>query len=106
LLDGSSTVLSIRNNTLLSGILTVSGLKSDGSQAALYQRSLAIKNIGGTTTLVSSSVIGTDHEDDPAWNLTVAANNTNDSLEISCTGAAGDNIRWVGVLRGLEIGMG
>jgi hypothetical protein len=106
LLDGSSTVLSIRNNTLLSGILTVSGLKSDGSQVALYQRSLAIKNIGNTTTLVSSSVIGTDYEDDSAWNLTVDHNNTNKSLQISCTGAAGDNIRWVGVLRGLEIGMG
>ena len=105
-LDGSSSRLTIRNNTQLSGICTISGIKSDGSEVALYQRSISIKNIGGTTTLVHSSTISTDHEDDPAWDVTITADNVNDALQISCLGAAGDNIRWVAVFRGLEIAIG
>jgi hypothetical protein len=104
-LNGSSTRFTIRNNTVLSGICTISGFSTTGAKVGLYQRSISIKNVGGTTTLVHSSTISTDHEDDPTWNVTITADNVNDSLQILCLGSAGDTVRWVAVFRGLEIAM-
>jgi hypothetical protein len=104
-LDGSSTRFTIRNNTVLSGICTISGFSSTGAKVGLYQRSICIKNVAGTTTLVHSSTISTDHEDDATWNVTITADNVNDSLEILCLGSTGDTVRWVAVFRGLEIAM-
>ena len=104
-LDGSSTRFGIRNNTVLSGICTISGFSTTGAKVGLYQRSISIKNVAGTTTLVHSSTISTDHEDDATWNVTITADNVNDSLEILCLGSAGDTVRWVAVFRGLEITM-
>jgi hypothetical protein len=105
-LDGISTVFGVRLNTVLSGLCTISGIKNDGSEVAIYQRSICIKNIAGTTTLLSSSDVGTDYEDDATWNVVITANNTNDSLNISCVGGTGDTVRWVAVFRGLEILVG
>jgi hypothetical protein len=105
-LDGISTVFGVRLGTVLSGLCTISGIKSDGSEVAIYQRSICIKNIAGTTTLLSSSDVGTDYEDDATWNVVITANNTNDSLDISCVGGTGDTVRWVAVFRGLEILVG
>ncbi|NBZ96570.1 MAG: hypothetical protein EBR40_09130, partial [Proteobacteria bacterium] len=106
-LDGTSANrLTIRTDTQLSGICTISGIKSDGSELALFQRSLVIKNIGGTTTLVHVSTISTDHKDDAAWALAITADNANSALQIQCTGNTGDDVRWVAVLRGLEIAIG
>ena len=102
-LDGSSTVFGVSNNSLLSGILTISGFSTTGAKVGLYQRSISIKNVGGTTTLVHSSTISTDHEDDANWNVTITADNATDSLNISCLGSAGDTVRWVAVFRGLQI---
>jgi len=104
-LDGSGTRFTIRNNTVLSGICTISGFQTTGAKVGLYQRSICIKNVGGTTTLVNSLTIGTDHEDDATWNVTITADNTNDALQILCLGSTGDTVRWVAVFRGLEIGM-
>jgi hypothetical protein len=102
-LDGATTKLTIRNNTLLSGICTISGFQTTGAKVGLYQRSIAIKNVAGTTTLVHSSTIGIDHEDDATWSVTITADNTNDALQISCLGSTSDTVRWVAVFRGLEI---
>jgi hypothetical protein len=102
-LDGSSTVFGVSNNSLLSGILTISGFNTTGAKVGLYQRSVSIKNVGGTTTLVHSSTISTDHEDDATWAVTITADNATDSLNISCTGSASDTVRWVAVFRGLQI---
>jgi hypothetical protein len=103
LLDGSFTRFTVTNNSLLSGILTISGFSTDGAKVGIYQRSVSIKNVGGTTTLVHSSTISTDHEDDATWAVTITADNTNDALNISCTGSVGDTVRWVAVFRGLQI---
>ena len=101
----ASNRFTIRNNTVLSGICTISGFSTTGAKVGLYQRSISIKNVAGTTTLVHSSTISTDHEDDATWNVTITADNANDSLEILCLGSAGDTVRWVAVFRGLEIAM-
>jgi hypothetical protein len=106
-LDGfeqGGVFFTIRNNTVLSGICTISGFSTTGAKVGLYQRSISIKNVGGTTTLVHVSTISTDHEDDATWNVTITADNVEDALQILCLGSAGDTVRWVAVFRGLEIG--
>jgi hypothetical protein len=102
-LNGSSTSFAVTNNSVLSGICTISGFSTSGTKVGIYQRSISIKNVGGTTTLVHSSTISTDHEDDPTWAVSITANNTTDSLQIACTGSTGDTVRWVAVFRGLQI---
>jgi hypothetical protein len=66
-----------------------------------------IKNVGGTTSLVGSvETIGTDIEDNASTDVTVTADNTNDALDISVTGIAGETWRWLAVVDGLEIAYG
>ena len=103
LLAGSGGSILIPNDTLLSGICTISGIKTDGSQVGVYQRSIAIKNIGGSMTLVHVSTISTDHEDDATWGVTINATNTPPSLVIECVGGTGDTVKWKAVFRGLQI---
>jgi hypothetical protein len=102
-LDGASTRFTVTNNSLLSGILTISGFNTTGTKNAVYQRSVLITNVGGTTTLAHSSTVSTDHETDATWAIAITADNATDSLNISCTGSAGDTVRWVAVFRGLQI---
>jgi hypothetical protein len=102
-LGGSSVRFTVSNNSILSGILTISGFNSTGTKVGLYQRSLLIQNVGGTTTLPHVSTISTDHETDATWNVTITADNATDSLNIACLGSAGDTVRWVAVFRGLQI---
>jgi hypothetical protein len=102
-LDGGAIRFAVTNNSILSGILTISGFSTDGAKVGIYQRSVSIKNVGGTTTLVHSSTISTDHEDDVTWAVTITADNTHDALNISCLGSLLDTVRWVAVFRGLQI---
>jgi hypothetical protein len=102
-LDGASTRFTVTNNSILSGILTISGFNTTGTKNAVYQRSVLIQNVGGVTTLPHVSTISTDHETDATWNVTITADNTNDSLQILCLGSVADTVRWVAVFRGLQI---
>ena len=102
-LDGASTRFTVTNNSLLSGILTISGFNTTGTKNAVYQRSVLITNVGGTTTLAHVSTVSTDHETDATWAVTITADNATDSLNISCLGSLLDTVRWVAVFRGLQI---
>lgn len=100
-------LLTIPSGKILSCTVNISGIKSDGSQGAHYIRKVMIKNVGGTTALVGTvSTVGTDVEDNAAWDVTITADNTNDALDIKVTGAASTTIRWVAVVQGLEIAYG
>jgi hypothetical protein len=102
-LDGASSYFTVTNNSILSGVLTISGFSTTGTKVGLYQRSLLIQNVGGVTTLAHVSTISTDHETDATWSVTITADNTNDSLQILCLGSVADTVRWVAVFRGLQI---
>jgi hypothetical protein len=68
---------------------------------------VAIKNVGGTTSLVGAvEAIGTDIEDNVLTDVVITADNTNDALDISVTGIAAETWRWVCVIEGLEIAYG
>jgi hypothetical protein len=107
MLDGSAKRFTIPSGKIMFCDILVSGIKSDGSAAACYKRKVAIKNVGGTTSLVGTvEAIGTDIEDDVLTDVVITADNTNDALDISVTGIAGETWRWVAVVEGLEIAYG
>ncbi len=105
--NGASTRLTIPSGKILFADLLISGVKSDGSAAACYKRKVAIKNVGGTTTLVGSvETIGTDIEDNASTDVAITADDTNDALQINVTGITSETWRWVAVVEGLEIAYG
>ena len=106
-IDGSSTRLTITSGKILFANVLISGIKSDGSAAACFRRKVAIKNVGGTTSLVGTvETIGTDIEDNASTDVTITADNTNDALQIDVTGITSETWRWVAVVEGLEIAYG
>jgi len=107
MLDGSATRLTITPGKILFADVLVCGIKSDGSAAACYKRKIAIKNVGGSTSLVGSvEVMGTDIEDNASTDVTITADNTNDALQIDVTGITSETWRWVAVVEGLEVAYG
>jgi len=97
----------IPSGKILFADILVSGIKSDGSASACYKRKVAIKNVGGTTSLVGTvETIGTDIEDNASTDVAITADNTNDALQINVTGIAAETWRWVAVVECLEIAYG
>ena len=97
--------LTIASGKILHATVQVIGSKSDGSAIAIYQRQVAIANVGGTTALVGSvNTIGSDTA--AGTSLSIAADNTNGSLKIEVTGIAGETWRWFASVSGAEIAHG
>jgi hypothetical protein len=94
--------LTVPSGKVMGGIVCVVGSRSTGADVALYTRQFVIKNVGGTTTLLSSSTIGTDYEDVAGTDITVEANDTNDALRVLVTGVASQNWRWTGWVHATE----
>lgn len=105
-LDGSSTRLTITSGTIMFADIIIVGIKSDGSSSATYRRKVAIKNVGGSTSLVGSvESIGTDYESS-ATNVSLTADDTNDSLKVLVTGIASETWRWSASVQGIQIAYG
>lgn len=104
-LDGSTTRLTIPSGKVLHATVHVIGTKSDGSAIAIYQRQVAIANVGGATSLVGTvNTIGSDTA--ASTSLSITADDTNDSLKIEVTGIAAETWRWVAGVSGVEIEYG
>ena len=96
-LDGSSTRLTIPSGKVLSALVRVVGVKSDGSEVIKFLRDVTIKNVGGTTSLETSPVtIGTDINVSAAT-LDLSEDNANDALKIAVTPPSG-TWRWHAVV--------
>jgi hypothetical protein len=105
LLDGSSARLTIPSGKILSGIVEILGSRSTGAEVAVYTRHVAIKNVGGTTTLVGTvDTIGVDTA--AGTTIAITADDTNDALQIAVTGVASQTWRWEAEFRGLELAYG
>ncbi len=102
-LDGTETRLTITAGTGLFAIVNIAGIKSDGSSVAHYIRKVAITNISDTTTLLSSTTIGTDYKTDGDYDVAITADDTNNALDIKVTGKAAETLRWVTHVQGVEI---
>jgi hypothetical protein len=99
--------LTIPSGKILSCIIQIIGSKSDGSSVIFYTRKVCIKNISGTTTLVGNiETIGTDYKDNALTDVVITANDTTDSLDITVTGIAAENWRWIANVQGVELAIG
>jgi hypothetical protein len=92
-LDGGTTRLTVTSGTVLSGIVNIVGVKSDGSAIAAYTRQVTIANVGGTTTLTASNTVGTDTA--AGTSISITANDASDFLSIQVTGVTSETWRWV-----------
>lgn len=105
--NGSSARLTIASGIVATYKMEITGIKSDGSAVAVYHRLVTIKNVGGTTSLVGSvQTVGTDHEDNASTDVSITADDTNDSLKVEVTGIASETWRWFATLSGHELGYG
>jgi hypothetical protein len=103
-LDGSSARLTVPSGRVLSGTIDCTGTRSDGLSVARFRRSFAIKNVGGTTSLIGTvQTVGTDHEDNASTDITIDADDTTDALRIRVTGIAGETWRWMARIDWSEI---
>ncbi|MEM6258607.1 MAG: DUF2793 domain-containing protein [Planctomycetota bacterium] len=96
-LDGSSNRLTIPTDTAWVFELYIVAAEQGMANIKKFQRAGVIVNDGGTTTISSVDTIGTDSAigSPGSWTVSITADNTNDALDISVTGAASTNIRWV-----------
>jgi hypothetical protein len=104
-LDGASARLTIPSGKILHATVCIVGSKSDGSAVAVYSRQVAIKNVGGTTSLVGTvNTIGSDTA--AGTSVAITADDTNDALQIAVTGIASETWRWVATVDGVELAYG
>jgi hypothetical protein len=91
----------------MAGTVEIFGVKtSDGASAAHYIRKFMIGNVGGTTAIIGNvTTVGTDEETDAGLDVAVTADDATDTLKIEVTGIASTVIRWIGVVRMLQVGM-
>jgi hypothetical protein len=105
-LNGSSTLLVLRNNSVYTFSILVAGRRTDAvGDGAGYRIEGAIRQdtTAASTTLigaVSQYILG---ETTAAWNATVTADVTNGSLNITVTGEAAKTIRWVATVTTCEV---
>lgn len=103
---GASQRFTISTNRTIGFMVRVVGTQNSNNSTAMYQRKGIIRNRSGTTTLVTSETIGTDYEDEAAWDIALSADDTNDALQIAVTGNSSNTVRWVGTIEGVEVGFG
>jgi hypothetical protein len=96
-LDGSSANFIVENNTSYGFLLKVIGVTTSTGLTNVYYFKGFIKNVGGTTSL-SSTLIKEEIEESVSMDVALTANDTTNSLDITVTGVASTDIRWVAVL--------
>jgi hypothetical protein len=103
----TSVRLTVRSGYVMLAVVSVMGVKSDGTACAVYQRRVAIKNVAGTVSLVGTvETIGTDIEDNASTDIAITANDTNDCMDISVTGITSETWRWYSIVDGIEFRYG
>ncbi|MEM6505315.1 MAG: DUF2793 domain-containing protein [Planctomycetota bacterium] len=96
-LNGSSNHLTIPADTAWVFFIDIAATEQGMANFKKFQRAGGIINDGGTTSISTVDTIGTDSTIGlpGSWSVSITADNTNDALGISVTGAASTNIRWV-----------
>lgn len=102
--DATPTILTVDNtangwlrvpeNTAWAFTITVIGKKSATITSNMYKFTGAVSRLSGDPALVGTVDVF-QVEGDAAWDCSVAVNTTNDSLDVTVTGAAATNIKWV-----------
>ncbi|MBI3257872.1 MAG: hypothetical protein HYZ54_00070 [Ignavibacteriae bacterium] len=93
-LDGNSLRLIVSINTTYLFKILLLGHGTDNADVACYEFSGAISNRAGTTAIVGTVSKNIIVETDSTWDADVTADDTNDALVVTVTGASGKNIYW------------
>jgi len=103
----SSYKLTIEEDTAWTFSILIVGATSGAAQSYSFKIEGLIKNAGGTTTLVTSTVTTIYNTDNTDIDAQVVANNTDDALDIQVQDSggipSGDTIRWVADVRMVEV---
>ena len=101
-LDGASLRLTVPANKVISGIINIHGVRSDGTATAHFVRQFQVKNMGGVSSYpYAAQVVGTDFAS--GTSITFNDPDTNgDSLSVSVTGIASQTWRWTAVVDAVE----
>ena len=85
-------------------VLTAVARSSGGTDNAMYVRRGIIKRDGANNTALVRAVDSVyTNETNAAWDIDVSADDTNESLKVTVTGAAATNIRWVAKVELTEV---
>ena len=103
--DGSNTHRAIiANDTTAVFEALIVGRQTDADDnSGAYKIQGAIDNNANTVALVGTPSVTTIGEDTAGWAVSAAADDTNKSLKLIVTGAAGDAINWTGQLNIIEV---
>jgi hypothetical protein len=76
---------------------TVVARQSSGTNSSVWKIEGVIRNNAGTTALIGTPTVTLVAQDAgaSAWAVAITANNTTDMLDVTVTGVAATNIRWV-----------
>jgi hypothetical protein len=102
-LNGDFERLTVASNRVVTfDILVVAAHRYGGSSAG-YQITGVIKNMSGATSFVWAPFKTVLGEDNASWDVDVIADDTNDALVIEVTGSNATTIRWVAMVRTVEV---
>ena len=101
-LDGASLRLTVPANKVISGLINIHGVRSDGTATAHFVRQFQVKNMGGVSSYpYAAQLVGTDFAS--GTSITFNDPDTNgDSLSVSVTGIASQTWRWTALVDAVE----
>ena len=78
----------------------ITGRKSDGTDRALYHlEGLFYRNTAGNVTQEGSTSSITEIESNAAWDCSLVADTTNQTIDVRVTGIAGTTINWKAIVK-------
>jgi len=100
-IDGGATRMTVAADTTWMFSALVAARSTANNNSAGYKIEGVIKNDGGTTGLVGTTVKTVFGEDVGGWDATIAADDTFDALTFLVTGEA--NVNWVATVNKTEV---
>lgn len=91
--DEDNSKLVIPGNTAWAFTIQIVAAKNDGSNVNVYWFRGRLKNVAGTVSM-SSSLFGDELEDAAGWSVALSADDTDNALAVTVTGAASTTINW------------
>lgn len=101
--DGIATErFNIRAQCALTFKIMVTARDNTSGDCAAYLFDGLIKRDGSNNTTLCASNKTILHEDDDTWDCDIAADDTNEALQITITGDVDNNVKWAARLDGVE----
>jgi hypothetical protein len=100
----ADTRIPVATNTTIFYECNIAARRTDApNESAGWELQAVVDNFSGTTADVGDVYEIAAARDDASWLVDCRADNTNDTINVYVTGAAGKTIRWVAVVQTMEI---